>query len=276
MISLTLSAVLLQPAATLPAEPVPAVPSAPSLAARVSPPPVPAETELWALVRRVNSVPAYETYLRRFPAGPHRSDAVEAWHRLQGRPVVQVHAPAPPLPPVPALEATLRVMTPGPCYALMAARPVPDEARDYFALEHDGRPEALNRYLARYPGGACSPAVANMIERRAARRTALVPIPGLGPLPHHRLGRYGFHDFDYPTAALRAGEQGDVKAEWNVAADGAPESCRIAVSSGSASLDRATCSIVMRRMTYDPARDPAGNPVGSTDNATVRWVLPEN
>ena len=102
-----------------------------------------------------------------------------------------------------------------------------------------------------------------------------VPIPGLGPLPPHRLVRQIFGMDDYPVAALRNEESGTVAVEWDVAEDGHAESCRIVQSSGSTSLDETTCEIIARRMIHDPARDAAGRVIRSTDRLTIAWRLPQ-
>jgi len=82
-----------------------------------------------------------------------------------------------------------------------------------------------------------------------------------------------FRDDDYPPQALRNGEQGTVRFRLAIAADGRITDCRVTGSSGSAALDRQTCSILRRRARYQPARDSAGHPVADRDNGEIRWVL---
>ena len=69
-----------------------------------------------------------------------------------------------------------------------------------------------------------------------------------GVQPPHPADRVGlFKAEDYPRAAAEANEQGVTKVRASVAPDGAPTGCQIVISSRSASLDGATCQIVMQR-----------------------------
>jgi protein TonB len=224
------------------------------------------ERAQWSLVQQVNSVAAYHTYLRRFPLGRHAERARRALRRLGQDGTVPALPPANPPPPPPS--------QPDPCSALLAENPAPAQAVAYQAARRDNRLADLRLYVAAYPGGACTPNVERMIAARAARRAAIAPIPGLGPLPPHRLTLQIFTNDDYPATALRAEATGVSVAAWEVAEDGVPEACSIVVSSGSSALDRTTCTLIVRRMAYDPARDAAGNPVRGTDSMRVRWVLP--
>ncbi len=78
----------------------------------------------------------------------------------------------------------------------------------------------------------------------------------------------------YPADAMRANRQGRTVARLTVDAAGVPVGCTIVTSSGSRSLDAATCSIAIGKVRYDPARDAAGRPIASTATLPVRWVLP--
>lgn len=80
---------------------------------------------------------------------------------------------------------------------------------------------------------------------------------------------------DYPGAALRRGEQGTVRFEVAVAADGRVSGCRVLASSGSAELDAATCRTVSRRARFEPATDSAGARVTGTYTGSVHWVMPQ-
>jgi TonB family protein len=53
-------------------------------------------------------------------------------------------------------------------------------------------------------------------------------------------------------------------------------SCTVTSSSGSASLDAATCRIMTERARFIPARDRRGRAVADSLSARVRWVLPED
>ncbi|WP_298813554.1 energy transducer TonB [uncultured Sphingomonas sp.] len=80
----------------------------------------------------------------------------------------------------------------------------------------------------------------------------------------------------YPPAAIRAEEEGRTVARVLIGTDGRVQSCGIVTSSGSASLDAATCSILIRRGSFEPARDASGVAIRSTWNLPVRWVLPRD
>lgn len=81
--------------------------------------------------------------------------------------------------------------------------------------------------------------------------------------------------YDYPREAKSAKEEGKVGGEFVVGADGAVKSCSVMESSGSASLDRGTCVLIVQRYRFKPAQDAAGNPVEEVRPFTVHWNLPE-
>lgn len=79
---------------------------------------------------------------------------------------------------------------------------------------------------------------------------------------------------DYPRDALRNSTAGAASASITVAPDGKIIRCEIEKSSGSASLDIATCDLLVRRGSYAGARDGSGQASYGVDRGTVRWVLP--
>jgi TonB family protein len=79
---------------------------------------------------------------------------------------------------------------------------------------------------------------------------------------------------DYPVAALRNHEQGVTGFTLTVGADGLPTACAVTMSSGSASLDEATCKLMMERSRFTPAKDEAGESVVGTWASRFRWELP--
>jgi protein TonB len=81
---------------------------------------------------------------------------------------------------------------------------------------------------------------------------------------------------DYPSASLRRGEQGTVRFEVAVAADGRVSDCRVTASSGSADLDAATCRYVSHRARFEPATDGTGARVAGTYMGSIRWVIPQD
>jgi len=80
---------------------------------------------------------------------------------------------------------------------------------------------------------------------------------------------------DYPQAALRRGEQGTVAFTLSIDRRGRVDRCDISKSSGSAALDRATCSILQRRARFTPARGADGGAIADTTNGRIRWQLPD-
>jgi protein TonB len=82
-----------------------------------------------------------------------------------------------------------------------------------------------------------------------------------------------FTSDDYPVAAMEAREQGMVLTRIVVAEDGRVSACLIQESSGSKSLDSATCQIIQRRARFIPAKDENGKPIISTYGQRIRWEL---
>ena len=100
------------------------------------------------------------------------------------------------------------------------------------------------------------------------------PAPDTAPLRPTAWPFRLFSDDDYPAAALRAREQGRVVYRLRIGPDGRVTDCDVRWSSGSASLDAATCRIVSRRARFAPARDSAGRPIPDQRDGDVLWVLP--
>jgi TonB family protein len=83
-----------------------------------------------------------------------------------------------------------------------------------------------------------------------------------------------FSNDDYPAAALAKGEQGTVEARLSIDETGRVSGCTILQSSGSRSLDDATCSILERRARFYPARDSQGRAIASSVvTPPVAWRL---
>lgn len=94
-----------------------------------------------------------------------------------------------------------------------------------------------------------------------------------GPVPRGSKASW-MQDAEYPSAALRAEEEGSVTIRLAVASSGEVSTCEVVKSSGSRVLDAETCRVVKRRARYTPARDAAGQAVASVDQHSVRWALP--
>ena len=83
-----------------------------------------------------------------------------------------------------------------------------------------------------------------------------------------------FSGEDYPSEALKRGEEGKVTVRLRISKEGVPVGCMI-VESASQSLDAATCYAYMRRARFKPVKDQAGNPKEDDYVASVVWVPPK-
>lgn len=91
--------------------------------------------------------------------------------------------------------------------------------------------------------------------------------------PRANLTSY-FSDADYPASALRLKEEGVVRVKLEVGPNGRIVNCATSSSSGSTSLDVATCRILRARARFTPARDANGNPISATVAQSIPWKLP--
>jgi protein TonB len=121
------------------------------------------------------------------------------------------------------------------------------------------------------PGDTPAPA-----QPDAAPADAAAPGPVVRPPPREQMPTYAsmFANDDYPYSALRRREQGVVGFRITVDTKGRISDCRITSSSGSATLDEATCRLSRKRMRFRPARDAAGNPTTDMIDLAVDWRLP--
>ena len=81
---------------------------------------------------------------------------------------------------------------------------------------------------------------------------------------------------DYPSADLRAGNQGSTGFALDVGTDGRVTNCTVTSSSGFPSLDAKACQMLMRRARFSPQKDGSGNPMAATYRNRVRWVIPKD
>jgi protein TonB len=84
-------------------------------------------------------------------------------------------------------------------------------------------------------------------------------------------GRDWVYVSDYPAAALREGRSGVVTVELQIGRDGSIEQCRIARSSGSADLDETSCTAMVLRGRYEPARNARGRRIVSHVQRQIVW-----
>jgi len=78
---------------------------------------------------------------------------------------------------------------------------------------------------------------------------------------------------DYPGDAANREEQGTVSVRLSIGADGRVAGCDVVSSSGSRSLDSATCRIIRQRARFTPARLSNGQPTTDTFSQRITWRL---
>jgi protein TonB len=83
-----------------------------------------------------------------------------------------------------------------------------------------------------------------------------------------------FSDRDYPKSARKAREQGTVAFRLEISRAGRIASCIVTASSGSATLDAATCRILRARGRFEPARDDRGRTIPDSVIGKIIWRLP--
>lgn len=115
---------------------------------------------------------------------------------------------------------------------------------------------------------APQPAVAASVQPASA------PVPARGPVAKGSKSAW-MADAEYPSAALRAEEQGAVTVKLAIDERGEVSACEVIKSSGSSALDAETCRTVRRRARYTPAVGTDGRAMAGVDQHTVRWALPE-
>lgn len=81
---------------------------------------------------------------------------------------------------------------------------------------------------------------------------------------------------DYPSADLRAENQGTTSFELAVGPDGKATDCRVTNSSGFPSLDTKACQMLLRRARFKPQLDGNGQPMAATYRNRVRWQIPKD
>lgn len=79
---------------------------------------------------------------------------------------------------------------------------------------------------------------------------------------------------DYPAAARRNGERGDVTVRLAVGRDGRANQCRVLAADASATLTAATCAILLQRARFVPATDASGGTTEGFFIQHVAWRIP--
>jgi TonB family protein len=79
---------------------------------------------------------------------------------------------------------------------------------------------------------------------------------------------------DYPSDALRKGQQGNVIVAFDITVDGRAKNCVVEASSGSPSLDGVPCRLIERNARFEPASSESG-PVATKGRYSVAFWLPD-
>jgi protein TonB len=82
-----------------------------------------------------------------------------------------------------------------------------------------------------------------------------------------------FRADDYPLTARERKEQGSVTVRLTIGVMGRVRACDVTSSSGSPTLDKASCQILQSRALFAPAHDSRGNLTDDTVDQEIRWVL---
>lgn len=78
---------------------------------------------------------------------------------------------------------------------------------------------------------------------------------------------------DYPEESLASGKSAVIRFRLNVDAAGKATGCAIQSGTRSPEFEKATCAVLVKRATFKPASDQAGNPVASYYTSTVTWIV---
>ena len=82
-----------------------------------------------------------------------------------------------------------------------------------------------------------------------------------------------FSGDDYPASALDNEEQGTVGVQLAIGPNGRVTGCNVTASSGSRTLDAATCRILRSRARFTPATDSSGNATTGSFSQRITWRL---
>jgi hypothetical protein len=91
----------------------------------------------------------------------------------------------------------------------------------------------------------------------------------LKPLPSH------FSEADYPHQAVQENASGATRVMMMIDETGAMKDCMVEETSGIATLDAMTCSVLQQRAKFNPALDSAEKPTRSVLTSTIKWMMPQ-
>ena len=78
---------------------------------------------------------------------------------------------------------------------------------------------------------------------------------------------------DYPKEALGAGKSAVIRFRLTVSETGKASGCAIQSGTRGPDFEKITCSLLIRRASFKPARDQTSNPVASYYTSTVTWIV---
>ncbi len=144
---------------------------------------------------------------------------------------------------------------------------VRDKVVSVLSLEGSAKAvSAMRTCIARLPAVV----EARRVAEDERRREAADPFATI--VPTQPLNQSGPADWvtadDYPPSALNLRQSGTTAYRFDVNGFGRISNCVVTSSSGSAALDRATCSALVRRGRYDPSFG------GRTIAGKMTWTLP--
>jgi TonB family protein len=79
---------------------------------------------------------------------------------------------------------------------------------------------------------------------------------------------------DYPKSSIASDSEGRIIVTIHVDEKGRPSSCSVTSSSGDSGLDSLTCSLLIRRARFVPAKGKQGQAVTSQYSQKVTWQIP--
>lgn len=78
---------------------------------------------------------------------------------------------------------------------------------------------------------------------------------------------------DYPSEAIKNGQQGFVNVQYKIGPDGSVSNCKVVYANAPKNLVNITCAAIKERARYLPAYSRKGNAVIGQDTVIVRWLL---
>lgn len=116
--------------------------------------------------------------------------------------------------------------------------------------------------------------IVNAADPPEVRLALPVPVDQNGPQPIGKPSDW-VSNADYPPAAWRNREQGEVRYALDVDREGSVTDCRITKSTATPALEDETCRLLRERARFLPKQDNASRPVASVYSGRMRWTQRE-